>query len=70
MIDKGAQEQAEQVVENYTDKMIKLGGENIKEWYKLWIITGKHPKAEENLNAAKAELESYVAFKNQQTPDF
>ena len=30
MIDKGAQEQAEQVVENYTDKMIKLGGGKYK----------------------------------------
>ena len=31
---------------------------------------GKLVQYIENLNAAKAELESYVAFKNQQTPDF
>lgn len=44
--------------------MIRLGKSVVEEWHRLWIITGRHPKAESILNTVRAELESWEKFKS------
>lgn len=46
--------------------MINLGHSVVKQWYRLWVMTGRHPRAESKLNTALSELESWEEFKSGQ----